>query len=81
MCQANMSRPDIANAVRSVSRRAHDTTRGDRKAVTKSLEHLQRTKDLGLMLSEGGGELVTYADSNYATDRGDWKSASGGTIL
>ena len=78
MWLAKMSRPDIANAVRSVARHTHDATQEDWKAVTKILGYLRGTKHLGLTLSGRGGRLVAYADSNYATDRDDRKSVSRG---
>ena len=81
MWLANTSRPDIANAVRSVARRTHDATEGDWDAVLKILGYLRGTKTLGLTLTGKGGDLVAYADSNYATDREDRKSVSGGAIM
>ena len=76
-----MTRPDIANAVRSTARRAHDANREDWKTVLNILGYLHGTKDLGLGLTGTGGQLVAYADSNYATTRKDRKSVSGGAIM
>ena len=81
MWVANTSRPDIANAVRSVARRAHDPTDDDWSAVTKILGYLRGTKERGLTLTGARGGLVAYADSNYATDKEDRKSVSGGAVF
>lgn len=77
----NLSRPGIANAVRSVARRAYDATRENWKAVTKILGCLRETKDLGVELTGDGRELVAHTDSSNATDREDSKSVSGVAIM
>lgn len=58
MCLPNMSRLEIANAVRSVARRSHGTTQADTKGMTKILAYLWGTKDLRFKLTGHGGQLL-----------------------
>lgn len=81
MWLANSSQPDISNAVRSVTRRAHDDTRQDRRAMTKILVHLRGTKVFGFKLAGNGEQLVACADSNNATYLEYRKSVSEGVMI
>ena len=73
-----MSRPDIANAVRAVTRHSHDPTARHWKAVLMIIEYLVGTKNLGLTFERGSGlNLSAFADANYAEKADDRRSVSG----
>ena len=82
MWVATMSRPDIANAVREVTRHAHDPSRKHWDAVKRILKFLKHTRTLGLTFEKGKGlDLVAYSDSDYARDEQDRRAVSGAAIM
>ena len=82
MWLANMSRPDIANAVREVARYSHDPSKRHWTAVVKVLKYLHATKDLGLRYSKDGDPtLSAYADTTHASSNENRRSVSGGAVI
>uniref|UniRef100_A0AAV1U951 Reverse transcriptase Ty1/copia-type domain-containing protein n=1 Tax=Peronospora matthiolae TaxID=2874970 RepID=A0AAV1U951_9STRA len=79
------TRPDIAFAVHKASRRTHKPTMGDYKLAKKIARYLSGTKTLRLSMigREDEPELlqvVGYSDADFAADKGDRKSVTGGLI-
>ena len=82
MWLANTTRPDIADAVRSVARHCHDPGVSHWKAVRKILSYIAGTVDLGLVYKRGSSDVLTvYADSSYAPKATDRRSVSGGLVM
>ena len=79
---SNMTRPDIADAVRAVARFSNDPGPKHWKAIRKILSYIAGPRDLGLTFRKGtGGNLSAYADSSYAGKADDRKSVSGGVVM
>lgn len=78
---ANGSRPDIANAVCKMSQKCESPTTKDWSNVKHVLRYLQKTKDLGIMLSTDGGKLTVYCDADWASDKRDAKSITGYVLM
>ena len=77
-----MTRPDIANAVRTVARRAHDPAERHWRAVRKIIAHLNKTKDLWLMfVRDGDRKLSVYVYADYANKDNDRRSVSGVAVM
>ena len=83
-----MTRPDIANAVRTVARQAHDPAERHWRAVRKKIAYLNKAKDLGLVfVKDGDRKLSVYVDADYANKDNDRRSVSevavmvGGTVV
>ena len=73
-----MSRPDITNAVRAVSRHSNSPAERHWKAVLQIIRYLLATKDLSLTFEWGSGlEISIFADANYAEKADDRRSVSG----
>ena len=73
-----MSRPDITNAVRAVSRHSNSPAERHWKAVLQIIRYLLGTKDLSLTFKWGSGlEISVFADANYAENADDRRSVSG----
>ena len=73
-----MSRPDITNAVRAVSRHSNSPAERHWKAVLQIIRYLLGTKDLSLTFEWGSGlEISVFADANYAEKANDRRSVSG----
>ena len=73
-----MSRPDITNAVRAVSRHSNSLAERHWKAVLQIIRYLLGTKDLSLAFEWGSGlETSVFADANYAEKADDRRSVSG----
>ena len=73
-----MSRPDITNAVRAVSRHSNSPAERHWKAVLQIIRYLLATKDLSLTFEWGSGlEISVFADANYAEKADDRRSVSG----
>ena len=73
-----MSRPDITNAVRSVSCHSNNPAERHRKAVLQIIRYLLGTKDLSFTFEWGSRlEISVFADSNYAEKGHDRRSVSG----
>ena len=82
MWAANMTRPDVANAVREVARHSHDPSASHWSAVCHILRYLHGTSSLGLIFRRGHGlDMEVYADSDYARSKVDHKSVTGSAIL
>ena len=73
-----MSRPDITNAVRAVSRHSNSPAEIHWKVVLQIIRYLLGTKDLSLTFEWGSGlEISVFADANYAQKADDRRSVSG----
>ena len=73
-----MSRPDITNAVRAVSRHSNSPAERHWKVVLQIIRYLLGTKDLSLAFEWGSGlEISVFADANYAEKADDRRSVSG----
>ena len=73
-----MSRPDITNAVRAVSRHSNSPAERHWKAELQIIRYLLGTKDLSLTFEWGSGlEISVFADANYAEKADDRRSVSG----
>ena len=85
MMIANQSRPDISNAVRAVARHSHAPKMKHWKAAVKVLKYLRETSGLGLIFRKSrewaSGELVLYADADYASAVSEWRSVSGAVVM
>ena len=77
-----ITRPDIANAVRTVARQAHDPAERHWRAVRKIIAYLIKTKDLGLVFAKDGDrKLSVYVDADYANKDNDRHSVSGVAVM
>ena len=83
-----MTWPDIANAVRAISRQAYDPVERHWRAVRKIIAYLNKTKDLELVFVEHGDQnLSLYVNADYANRDNDKRSVSrvavvvGGTVV
>lgn len=84
MCNVgrNMTRPDIANAVRAMARHSHDPANAHWKGVLKILTYLKNTSGRGITFSKHVGFLlIAYANSAYATNALNRRSAYGGAVI
>ena len=77
-----MTRPDICNIARELSKVMRSATNGDYKALLSVIKYLEITKLAGLVLSpsrsrDGQDELLAYVDSDWAGDTYTRKSVSG----
>ncbi|CAN0417780.1 unnamed protein product [Ascophyllum nodosum] len=73
-----MSRPDITNAVRAVSRHSNNPAERHWKAVLQIIRYLLGTKDLSLTFEWGSRlEISVFAGANYAEKADDRRSVSG----
>ena len=78
-----LTRPDLASAVRELSKFMDGATMEHYLAMKRVLEFAVATAGSYLRLqpsTEQRGELVAYSDSNYASDKGNRKSVSGMAI-
>ncbi|GMF18948.1 unnamed protein product [Phytophthora fragariaefolia] len=85
MWVSRCTRPDIAFAVHKASRRTHHPTVDDRKLAKRVLRYLGGTKELRLRMrgNKKAGELlevVAYSDADFAADKEDRKSVTGGLV-
>ncbi|GMF38959.1 unnamed protein product [Phytophthora fragariaefolia] len=81
------TRPDIAFAVHRVTRRSHAPREADWRRAKRIARYLKGTIDLKLRLEgaratpiEAGVRIEGYSDADYAADREDLKSVSGGML-
>ena len=73
-----MSKPDITNAVRAVSRHSNNPAERHWKAVLQIIRYMLGTKDLSLTFEWGSGlEISVFADANCAEKADDRRSVSG----
>ncbi|CAN0511650.1 unnamed protein product, partial [Discosporangium mesarthrocarpum] len=64
---ANMTRPDILNAVRALARYSHDPSEQHWTGALQILSYLYGSRTLGITYLRGSGlELYAFADSSYA---------------
>ena len=78
---SNMTRPDIANALREVARHSHNPEEEHWNAVLKILSYLRGTKVPGLRFTQGQGLGVSvYVDVDYAKKANDRRSVCGATV-
>ena len=78
-------RPYISYAVHRVSRRTHSPTLGDFKLAKRVARYLQGTNTVRLILKDeiqrcDKIKIVGYRDADFAADRTDRKSITGGWI-
>ena len=83
-----MTWPDIANAVRAISRQAYDPFERHWRAVRKIIAYLNKTKDLELVfLEHSDRNLSLYVDADCANRDNYKRSVSrvavvvGGTVV
>ena len=78
-----MTRPDIAQAVRSVARHSHNPCQRHWSAVMQILAYLKGTKTVGLTYNRDvvGRTPVAFADASFASDKDSRKSVSGGLVI
>ena len=82
MWAANMSRPDISNAVREVARHAHNPSATHWTAARRILEYLKETRTLGLVFEKCYDyDLRLFADANFARNVDDRRSVTGSVLL
>ncbi|KAJ8523758.1 hypothetical protein ON010_g17361 [Phytophthora cinnamomi] len=82
---ARCTRPDIAFAVHKATRRTHAPTVADWKLAKRVLRYIAGTKSLRLRMKGDGGvdrslDVVGYSDADYAADKADRKSTTGGLV-
>ncbi|GMF41124.1 unnamed protein product [Phytophthora fragariaefolia] len=85
---ARCTRPDIAFAVHRTTRHSHAPREGDWRLAKKTAKYLKGTKDTKLVMCGSKASLdrdrvfvEAYSDADYAPDKSDWKSVSGGVIM
>eukprot|EP00804_Cyclotella_cryptica_P028830 CCRYP_019720-RA/>CCRYP_019720-RA protein AED:0.58 eAED:0.63 QI:0/0/0/0.5/1/1/4/0/888 len=84
------SRPDIANAVRELSRHCHDPTEAHWEAMCDCIRYVRATPTRGLLLKPSGSwdgkdrnfkfKIRGRSDSNYATDPESRRSITGTVV-
>ena len=68
MWLAGMTRPDIANAARAVTRHSHNPCERYQKATVKIFAYLNSTRDLGITHKKWEKlSLSVYTDADYAS--------------
>ncbi|GMF58755.1 unnamed protein product [Phytophthora fragariaefolia] len=82
---ARCTRPDITFVVHKATRRTHAPTVADWKLAKRVLRYLAGTRSLKLRMKGYGGvdlplDVVGYSDADYAGDKADRKSTTGGLI-
>ncbi|KAE9261798.1 hypothetical protein PR003_g33793, partial [Phytophthora rubi] len=85
MWVARCTRPDIAYAVHKASRRTHSPTMSDWKLGKRIARYLAGTKSLRLSMKGQGAleeplKVVAYSDADFAADKADRKSVTGGLL-
>ncbi|KAE9306972.1 hypothetical protein PF001_g11860 [Phytophthora fragariae] len=85
MWVARCTRPDIAYAVHKASRRTHSPTMSDWKLGKRIARYLAGTKSLWLSMKGQGAleeplKVVAYSDADFAADKADRKSVTGGLL-
>jgi hypothetical protein len=75
------SRPDIASAVRELSKFMSDPSKTHLKAMYRVMQYVVQTKNYGLNVSMNGTyEIMAFTDANWAADKDTRKSVSGHAI-
>ena len=83
---ARCTRPDIAFAVHKTTRQTQQPRLHDWKLAKRVVRYLKGTKTMKISMkpSDGGRastKLESYSDSDFASDKSDRKSLTGGIIL
>ena len=79
---ANPTRPDIANAVRTVARYSSQPRGVHWRTAIGILEYVLSTSDFGITFQKVNElELVAFADADYASKAADRRSVSRGAIM
>ena len=79
---ANVTRPDIAQAVHKMAQFSAQPTVEHWKLVKRILRYVQGMKGIGLLYTtDQDSSLVVYSDTDYAGDVNDRKSTSGFVFL
>jgi Reverse transcriptase (RNA-dependent DNA polymerase) len=79
-----LSRPDLCNAVRELSKVMDGANPGQVKELKRIVEFVSQTKDKGLLMhfrKEVPYEIEVYSDSDFAGDKDGRKSVSGTVVL
>ena len=77
-----MTRPDIANALRTCSRHSHNPSPRHWKALLQVASYVNATKEIGLRFVRGSGlRLSVYAGAGYAAASNDRRSVSGVAVI
>ena len=79
-----LSRPDLANSVRTLSKVMDGAAPGHVKELKRLIQFVGNTKRKGLkmhVLEEDPWEIVAYSNSDYAGDKEGRKSATGIVVL
>jgi hypothetical protein len=71
------TRPDISFAVGRLTKHMQSPRLIDWTDALRVLNYLKGTADHGITFRQGGGDLVGYSDSDYATDSTNGKSVTG----
>jgi hypothetical protein len=77
------TRPDIANAARSLAQHMQDPRRRHEVAAKRVLRYLAGTKEIGLRFGReqkaatGDMQITAFGDADWANDRSDRKSITG----
>ena len=82
---ARCTRPDISFAVHKTQRRTHQPSMSDWKLAKRIARHLKETKSMKLKMSvprNDGDQIIlaSWSDSDYAADKADRKSVTGGVL-
>ena len=75
------TRPDIAFAVIALTRRMQKPSEGDWIAAKRVMRYLKGTAEKGITYRAEGGELVGYADADWAGDLETRRSTTGHVFL
>ena len=77
-----MTRPDIANALRTCARHSHNPSPRHWKALLQVAAYVNATKEMGLRFVRGSGlRLSVYADADYPAASNDRRSVSGVAVI
>ena len=79
-----LSRPDLANSVRELSKVMDGAAPGHVKELKRLIQFVGNTKKKGLKMKfseEDPWEIVAYSDSDYAGDKEGRKSVTGMVVL
>ena len=77
-----MTKPDIANAVRTVARHSHNPCERHRKAAVKIIAYLNSTRNFGITRKKGEElTLSVYTDADYPSKETDRRSISGVAVI
>lgn len=82
------TRPDISYAVHRMTRNAHAPTEADWRLAKQTAKYLKGTKKLKFLMNadkeamgEDGGLVEAFSDADYASDKQDRKSVTGGIFM